>query len=146
MSQPIYFPVFSAVLCPHCFSLFLFFFLRIQSYFCSLLFLFTCFFKPLVLQALLSRGVAELLLTSDGSDGLKFGGVEGGTVGWTRLCTLTHTNTRAVHLQPVPVHGGFFFFLHAPTETFLCCLIKAAFAFRLCKNITINGSHSWPAC
>lgn len=52
-----------------------------QSYFCSLLFLFTCFFKPLVLQALLSRGVAELLLSSDGSDGLKFGGVEGGTVG-----------------------------------------------------------------
>lgn len=82
-SQPIYFPVLSAVLLlPHCFSLFLFFlFENPQSYFCSLLFLFTCFFKPLVLQALLSRGVTELLLTSDGSDGLKFGGVEGGTVG-----------------------------------------------------------------
>lgn len=83
MSQPIYFPVLSAVLLlPHCFYLFLFFlFENPQSYFCSLLFLFTCFFKPLVLQALLSRGVAELLLSSDGSDGLKFGGVEGGTVG-----------------------------------------------------------------
>lgn len=31
MSQPIYFPVLSAVLLPHCFSLFLFFFLRVHS-------------------------------------------------------------------------------------------------------------------
>lgn len=34
-------------------------------------------YMPFIKEALLSRGVAELLLTSDGSDGLKFGGVEG---------------------------------------------------------------------
>lgn len=95
-----------------------FFLLRIHSpIFCSILFLFTCFFKPLVLQALLSRGVTELLLTSDGSDGLKFGGVEGGTVERSRLCTLTLTNTCSTFAAGAATWTfSIFFFLHAPDE------------------------------
>lgn len=48
--------------------------------FVALLVLFICLLKPLLLQALLSRGVTELLLTSDSSDCLDLGGVQGGIV------------------------------------------------------------------
>lgn len=51
---------------------------------------------PLLSQALLSRGITELLLTSDNKEGLKRGGVKGGIVRWadrqTRLCIHTHPN------------------------------------------------------
>lgn len=54
---------------------------------------------PLLFQALLSRGVTELLLTSDNKDRLKLGGVKGGIVGravrQTRRSVHTHPNKHA---------------------------------------------------
>lgn len=42
--------------------------------------LFSCLHIPPSFQALLSRGITELLLTSDNKEGLKLGGVKGGIV------------------------------------------------------------------
>lgn len=50
-------------------------------------------------QALLSRGVTELLLTSDNTEGLKVGGVAGGIV-------LMHTHTHTSCVVAAPTQNG----------------------------------------
>lgn len=55
--------------------------------------LFSCLHNPPSFQALLSRGITELLLTSDNKEGLKLGGVKGGIVRQTSTQTNTHTHT-----------------------------------------------------
>lgn len=61
--------------------------------------LFCCLFNPPSFQALLSRGISELLVTSDNKDGLQLGGVKGGIVRQvdrqTSLCIHIHTYTHA---------------------------------------------------
>lgn len=146
MSQPIYFPVLSAVLLPHCFSLFLFFFLRIHSP----IFARFCFYLIASLNPSSCRRCCRGASQSCCSP--QTAAMDLNLEEWKEVlsdepdCAHSPTPTHVQYICSRCQYMEVFFFLHAPTENFLCCLIKAAFAFRVCKNITINGSHSWPAC
>lgn len=100
-----------------------------------------CVCNPPSLQALLSRGITELLMTSDG-EGFRRGALKGGIVteahGQTRLHTHTHTYTHArTHTQadslcersePSLVSGSFSR-IKKSTHKCLCCSREFLFSF-----------------
>lgn len=75
--------------------------------------LFSCLHNPPSFQALLSRGITELLLTSDNKEGLKLGGVKGGIVRQADRQTRLHTHPpKQTHAHCLQYGGSCVVFSH----------------------------------